>query len=51
MKSSCSLNKNLNQKEIDVIIKKNEKIKKFMVSKKLLKTIFVKNRIINYIIN
>ena len=50
-RDTITVNKNLNQTEIDIIIKKNEKIKKFMVSKKLLKTIFVKNRIINYIVN
>ena len=45
-----SVNKDLTQEEISTIISKNEKIKKFISTGKLLKTIFVKNRIVNYII-
>ena len=45
-----SVNKDLTQEEISAIISTNKKIKKFMSSRKLLKTIFVKNRIVNYII-
>ena len=45
-----SVNKDLTQEEISAIISKNEKIKKFISTGKLLKTIFVKNRIVNYII-
>ena len=45
-----SVNKDLTQEEISVIINGNKKIKKFMSTGKLFKTIFVKNRIVNYII-
>ncbi len=44
------LNKNLSEKEVDKLIKKSEKIKKYLENKKILKTIFVRDRIINYII-
>ena len=45
-----SVNKDLTQEEISAIINENKKIKKFMSHGKLFKTIFVKNRIVNYII-
>ena len=41
---------NLVEKEINKIILKNSKAKKYLGSKKVIKTIFVKNKIINYII-
>ena len=44
------LNKNLSEKEVDKLIKKSEKIKKYLENKKILKTIFVRDRIINYIV-
>ena len=44
------INKNMSQKDIDKIILKNSKAKKFITNKKIIKTIFIKNKIINYII-
>ena len=41
---------NLVEKEINKIILKNSKAKKYLGSNKVIKTIFVKNKIINYII-
>tara|TARA_B100000886_G_scaffold205858_1_gene142229 strand:- start:3246 stop:5762 length:2517 start_codon:yes stop_codon:yes gene_type:complete len=41
---------NLVEKEINKIILRNSKAKKYLGSKKVIKTIFVKNKIINYII-
>ena len=40
---------NLVEKEINKIILRNSKAKKYLESKKVVKTIFVKNKIINYI--
>ena len=41
---------NLVENEINKIILRNSKAKKYLESKKVIKTIFVKNKIINYII-
>ena len=45
-----TLKKNLNEKEINLLIKKESKAQKFLQNSKIIKTIFVKDRIINYII-
>ena len=45
-----SIKKDLEEKEIDKIIKADSKASKYIVDKKILKTIFVGNKIINYII-
>ena len=42
--------KDLSKKDAIIYSKKNEKIKKHLLDKKIIKTIFVKNRIINYLI-
>ena len=42
--------KNLDEKEINEIVLKSSKAKKFIEDNKILKTIYVKNKIINYII-
>ena len=44
------IKKNLNKEKINEIVLKNSKAKKYIENKKVLKTIFVKNKIINYII-
>ena len=41
---------NMSQKEVDQIILKHSKAKKFINNKKIIRIIFVKNKIINYII-
>ena len=46
-----SIKKDLNQTEIDKLIMKSSKANKHLVNKKIIKTIFIKNKIINYIIN
>ena len=46
-----TIKKNLIQNQIEQIIKKEEsKANKFLKNKKIIKTIFVRNKIINYII-
>ena len=44
------IKKDLNEKEINNIIKNESKANKYILDKKILKTIFVRNKIINYII-
>jgi len=46
-----NVEKNLNQTEINKLIMKSSKANKHLVNKKIIKTIFIKNKIINYIIN
>ena len=45
-----SIDKNSLREEIESMVKNNIKISKYIANKKNLRTIFVKNRIINYII-
>jgi len=45
-----SVKKNSEKDQIELIVQKNSKAKKYIDSKKIFKTIFVKNKIINYII-
>ena len=45
-----SVKKNSDKNQIDLIVQNNSKAKKYIDSKKISKTIFVKNKIINYII-
>ncbi len=44
-----TIKKNTEEKEVDDFIKKNSKAKKYFNEGKIIKTIFVKNKIINYI--
>ncbi len=46
-----AIKKDLSQKELDQLIKKSSKANKHLMNKKIIKTIFIKNKIINYIIN
>ena len=46
-----TVKKNLLEKEIEKIVLENSKAKKYINEKKITKTIFVKNKIINYIIS
>ena len=45
-----NVKKNLSEKEIDKLVMKSSKANKYLINKKIIKTIFVKNKIINYII-
>jgi leucyl-tRNA synthetase len=45
-----NLQKNLEEKDINKIVLKNLKVSKHLKDKKILRTIFIKNKIINYII-
>ena len=45
-----NIKKDSEQERVDEIIKKSSKANKFLENKKILKIIFVKNKIINYII-
>ena len=45
-----SVKKNSEKDQIELIVKENSKAKKYIDSRKIFKTIFVKNKIINYII-
>ena len=42
--------KNMSQAEVEKIIQENMRIKKIIKDKNIVKTIFVKNKIINYIV-
>ncbi len=46
-----TIKKNLTEDEVNKIVTKNSKAKKFIENKQVLKTIFVKDKIVNYIIN
>ena len=46
-----SIDKDLSEEKVNLFILKNSKAKKYVDTKKIIKTIFVKNKIINYIIN
>tara|TARA_X000001036_G_C20675606_1_gene804017 strand:- start:45 stop:2573 length:2529 start_codon:yes stop_codon:yes gene_type:complete len=46
-----SIKKDLSELKINKLIKKTSKANKYLLDKKILKTIFVKNKIINYIIS
>jgi leucyl-tRNA synthetase len=45
-----TIKKNLSEEEVNQLISRTSKVKKFIKNKDILKTIFVKNKIINYII-
>ncbi len=45
-----SVQKDLDQKDINIFILKQSKAKKYLENNEILKTIFVKNKIINYIV-
>ena len=45
-----SLGKDLNEAEINKLIVESSKANKHLLNKKIIKTIFVKNKIINYIV-
>ena len=45
-----SVKKDMSEKEIYGIVLKSSKAKKYIIDKKISKTIFIKNKIINYII-
>ncbi len=45
-----TIKKNLVQNQIELLIKEESKANKFLKNKKIIKTIFVQNKIINYII-
>ena len=45
------LKKDTEKNDVLKIVKENEKIKKFIENKSITKTIFVKNKIVNFVIN
>tara|TARA_Y100000992_G_C21267435_1_gene494693 strand:- start:213 stop:2627 length:2415 start_codon:yes stop_codon:yes gene_type:complete len=45
-----SVNKDLTEKDVDKITRKSSKASKYIIDKKIVKTIFIKNKIINYIV-
>tara|TARA_Y100001970_G_scaffold137311_1_gene168994 strand:- start:5342 stop:7858 length:2517 start_codon:yes stop_codon:yes gene_type:complete len=45
-----SVNKDLTEKDVDKITRKSSKAGKYIIDKKIVKTIFIKNKIINYIV-
>ena len=49
-RSTIKSTKNINEQTLIQLIKKNEKIKKFLKNKKIFRTIYVKDRLINLII-
>jgi leucyl-tRNA synthetase len=49
-KNLIEIEKNITQDKVLRICLKNEKIKKFLEGKKIIRTIYIKNKIINYLI-
>ena len=45
-----NINKDLEEKELNSFIIKSSKAKKYIVDKEIIKTIYIKNKIINYIV-
>jgi len=45
-----NLNKNFNEKEIIEIIKKDLRLTKLFLQYKIIKTIFIKNKLVNFVI-
>ena len=45
-----NIERNLEEAEVSILVKKSAKANKHISDKKILRTIFVKNKIINYII-
>jgi len=45
-----NIKRNLDEAEVNILVEKSTKVNKHISSKKILKTIFIKNKIINYII-
>ena len=45
-----NIERNLEEAEVNILVKKSAKANKYISDKKILKTIFIKNKIINYII-
>ena len=45
-----AVKKDINEKEIYDLILKKSKAKKYIMDKKIARTIFIKNKIINYIV-
>ena len=44
------IKKNLDEKNAITESKKNKKVSNYLIDKKIIKTIFVKNKIINYLV-
>jgi len=45
-----NINKDLKESELNNLIKKSSKAKKYIIDKQIIKTIYIKNKIINYIV-
>ena len=45
-----NIEKNISEKDLEKLIKKDSKAKKYIINSKIVKTIYIKNKIINYII-
>ena len=45
-----NIKRSLEEAEVNILVKKSAKVNKYISDKKILKTIFIKNKIINYII-
>ncbi len=45
-----SIKRDLIEKELDKLIKNSSKAKKYIINKKIIKTIYIKNKIINYLV-
>ena len=46
-----TIKKDVDERDVNTIVNSKSKAKKYIENKKILKTIFVKNKIINYIIS
>ena len=46
-----NIKRDLKENDITLLVKKNSKAKKYIMDKKIIRTVFVENKIINYIVN
>ena len=50
MRDVLSIKRNLEEIEVNNLVKNSLKANKYIVNKKIIRTIFIKNKIINYIV-
>ena len=46
-----NIKRDLKENDITLLVNKNSKAKKYIMDKKIIRTVFVENKIINYIVN
>ena len=46
-----NINRNLDENSVNILVKNSLKANKYLINKKIVRTIFIKNKIINYILD